>query len=56
MKGEFCPYTERPLLCQEEAGCLECQVYYDTMPLPYDGKTVKEVEDGTYTQNNPARI
>jgi len=34
-KGQFCPYVERPLFCQE-INCLACEKYYTTMPLPYD--------------------
>lgn len=43
MKGKQCPYR-RCLLCEEESGCLSCEVYYANMPVPYDGRTIKEVD------------
>ena len=41
--GNWCPYKET-LFCQEQAPCVDCQVYYYTMPLPYLGKTMEEVD------------
>lgn len=43
MKGKWCPYR-RCLFCQEESGCLNCEVYYETMPVPYDGRRIKEID------------
>jgi hypothetical protein len=34
-KGRFCPYSDKPLFCQE-TNCLACEKYYEDMPIPYD--------------------
>ena len=41
--GQWCPY-KGTLFCQEREDCEHCQVYYDTMPLPYLRKTMEEVD------------
>ena len=43
MKGEQCPYRE-DLICQEDSECVDCETYYATMPVPYDGRTIEEIE------------
>ena len=53
MKGEWCQYVNRPLFCQEESGCLNCDVYYLTMPVPYDGRTVEDIETKQYPSMIP---
>ena len=43
MRGKWCPYREC-LLCQEESDCLNCKVYYESMPVPYDGRTLEQID------------
>ena len=42
-KGKFCPF-KGILFCQEDQGCMECEVYWKTMPIPYLGKTIEEID------------
>lgn len=30
-KGNWCPYYDKPLFCQEEAGCLKCEIYLSSL-------------------------
>ena len=41
--GTWCPYEDNTF-CQEREDCENCEVYYATMPLPYDGKTIGDIE------------
>uniref|UniRef100_A0A6H2A5Q0 Uncharacterized protein n=1 Tax=viral metagenome TaxID=1070528 RepID=A0A6H2A5Q0_9ZZZZ len=45
--GDWCPYKDN-LFCQEREDCEDCAVYYDTMPLPYDGRTLGEIDRAEY--------
>ena len=45
--GNWCLYNDNKF-CQERTPCTNCAVYYDTMPLPYDGRTVGEIEGAEY--------
>ena len=43
MKGDWCLYR-KCLFCQEESGCLNCEVYYAAMPVPYDGRSIEQID------------
>ena len=41
--GKFCLYQDT-IFCQEREECLNCNVFYNTFPLPYLDKTIEQAE------------
>ena len=47
--GDWCPYKDFKF-CQESDPCTNCQIYIDTMPIPWDRK--EEVMTDSPANNN----
>ena len=41
--GDWCPYKDT-VFCQEREPCVNCAIYYEDMPLPYDGRTIGQID------------